>query len=342
MELLGATLTELQEYCTGLNQPAFRGKQIAGWLYNKGVSTVEEMSNLSKPLRTLVSETSTLSRSRVVTETPTSDGVLKLLLEMSDGNRIETVVLPYTDRLTVCVSTQVGCAAGCEFCASAGLGLIRDLTAGEIVDQVLTAQSCAGKRVTNVVYMGVGEPLFNYDNVVKSIRLLIDEVGIAARHITVSTVGVTPRIVRLAREKLQVTLAVSLHAPHDDLRRELMPLAAKYPLKDLLAACQIYANTTGRRVTAEYLLLAGVNDSIADARELAILLKGLLCNVNLIPYNPVEGIGYKRPAASRIANFRKTLELADIPVTQRFERGDSVMAACGQLRRSQMDEGESE
>jgi len=341
MELLGATLTELQEYCAKLSQPAFRGKQIAGWLYNKGVSGVDEMSNLSKPLRTLISETSTLSRSRIVTGTTASDGVLKLLLELTDGNRIETVVIPYPDRLTVCISSQVGCAAGCAFCASGGLGLIRNLTAGEIVDQVLTAQACADKRVTNVVYMGVGEPLLNYENVVKSIRLLTDEVGISARHITVSTVGVTPRIVRLAREKMQVTLAISLHAPHDDLRKELIPLAGKYPLKDLLAACQIYAHTTGRRVTAEYVLLAEVNDSIADARELARLLKGMLCNVNLIPYNPVAGIGYKRPGPLRVAAFRKTLELADIPVTQRFERGDAVMAACGQLRRSEMAEGES-
>lgn len=341
MELLGATLTELQEYCKELDQPAFRGKQIAGWLYNKSVYNIDEMTNLSKPFRDLLRETSTLSRSDVITESLSSDGTFKLLLELSDGNRIETVLLPYTDRQTVCVSTQVGCAAGCAFCASTALGFVRDLTAGEIIDQVLTAQS-RGKRVTNVVYMGVGEPLFNYDNVVKSVRLLMDEMGIAGRHITISTVGVTPRIVRLAREKLQLTLAISLHAAHDHLRRELMPIAAKYPLKDMLAACQIYANTTGRRVTAEYVLLAEVNDSIADAKELARLLKGMLCNVNLIPYNPVEGLSYKRPSQARVAAFRKTLELYDIPVTQRFERGDAVMAACGQLRRSQMDEGESE
>ena len=335
MELLGATITELQEYCEELDQPAFRSNQIAGWLYKKAVSTLDEMTDLPKTLRTQISETATLSRSRVVTETAASDGVRKLLLELSDGNRIESVLLPYTDRMTVCVSTQVGCAAGCAFCASAELGLARNLTAGEIVDQVLTLQTQAGARLTNVVYMGVGEPLLNYENVVKSARLLIDEVGISARHITISTVGVTPQIRRLAREKLQITLAISLHAADDELRRELIPPAGKYSLTELMKVCRSYGETTGRRVTMEYLLLAGMNDSVAQARQVVSLLRGGLFNVNLIPYNPVPGLCFKRPRSSAVAAFRKTLEDAGLAVTQRFERGDSVAAACGQLRRSE-------
>ncbi|MDO8588753.1 MAG: 23S rRNA (adenine(2503)-C(2))-methyltransferase RlmN [Armatimonadota bacterium] len=368
MELLGATLTELQQYCEELDQPAFRGKQIAGWLYKKAVSDIDEMTDLPKPLRVRIGETATLSRARIVTETAASDGVRKFLLELPDGHRIESVLLPCPDRLTACVSTQVGCAAGCVFCASGELGLARNLTGGEIVDQVLTLRERANlpltpsdtegepcslpasgrvgegsrdghrkARVTNVVYMGVGEPLLNYENVVKSVRLLKDEVGISARHISVSTVGVTPRIRRLAAEKLQITLAISLHAPEDALRRELMPLAGRYPLAGLMKACRDYADTTGRRVTMEYLLLAGINDSTAQARQVAALLKGGLFNVNLIPYNPVPGSGYKRPRSAAVAAFRKTLEDAGLAVTQRFERGDAITAACGQLRRSKSD-----
>ncbi|MDO8684324.1 MAG: 23S rRNA (adenine(2503)-C(2))-methyltransferase RlmN [Armatimonadota bacterium] len=334
MELLGATTTELREFCEELNCPAFRGKQIAGWLYKKGVSHIDEMANLPKSLISKLNETATLSRSRIVAETTASDGVRKFLLELADGERIESVLLPYSDRLTACVSTQVGCAAGCAFCASAGLGLIRNLSAGEIVDQILTLQAQSGERITNVVYMGVGEPLLNYGNVVKSVRLLNEEVGISARQITVSTIGVIPRILKLAEEKLQITLAVSLHAPDDELRGNLIPLAGKYPLRELLRACRAYSETTGRRVTIEYMLLAGVNDSPHQAQRLVSLLKGMLCNVNLIPYNPVPNLAYKRPETKRVTAFREVLEQAGITVTQRFERGDNIAAACGQLRRS--------
>jgi len=336
MELLGATKTELQRLCEDMNQPAFRANQIAGWLYKSGVHSVDQMTSLPKEFRKRLASEATLSRSRTAAESAAPDDTRKLLLELADGERIESVLLPYPDRLTVCISTQVGCAADCAFCASGELGVVRNLTAGEIIDQVLTLQARAGARVTNVVYMGVGEPLLNYGNVVRSIRLLNEEVGVSARRITVSTVGITPRILRLAKEKLQITLAVSLHAPEDELRRNLMPVTGKYPLRGLLDACRAYSDATGRRVTMEYLLLAGANDTVPHARRAAALLRGMLCNVNLIPYNPVRGAGFRRPKAAVVDAFRKTLEDAGIAVTQRFERGHSVMAACGQLRRRSM------
>ncbi|MBI2844526.1 MAG: 23S rRNA (adenine(2503)-C(2))-methyltransferase RlmN, partial [Armatimonadetes bacterium] len=222
---------------------------------------------------------STLFRARTLARSPSTDGTTKFLLELSDGQRIESVLIPYTDRLTVCVSTQVGCAADCSFCATAAAGLTRNLSAGEIVDQALTLQGHAGERVTNVVFMGMGEPLLNYDEVIKSVRLLNSEVGIAMRKMTVSTVGITPRIRKLQSENLQLTLAISLHAPDDELRRRLVPLALRYPLNDMIASCRAYAEATGRRVTYVYLLLAGVNDSPAHARKLAGLIKGSLANV---------------------------------------------------------------
>jgi 23S rRNA (adenine2503-C2)-methyltransferase len=210
---------------------------------------------------------------------------------------------------------------------------VRNLTAGEIVDEVLTLQQQSPRRVSHVVYMGMGEPLLNYDNVLKSIRLLNEEVGIAMRHITISTVGITPMIQKLAEEKLQLTLAVSLHAPNDSLRTQIIPLAAKYPLKGLMDACKRYSERTHRRITFEYLLIRGMNDSPAQAHDLAALLRGMLCNVNLIPFNAVEGLPFSRPSQAQVRTFRSILEKSGIDVTQRMERGHSVSAACGQLRR---------
>ncbi|MCS6861741.1 MAG: 23S rRNA (adenine(2503)-C(2))-methyltransferase RlmN, partial [Abditibacteriales bacterium] len=261
------------------------------------------------------------------------DGTVKLLLKLRDGETIETVGLPYDDRLSCCVSSQVGCPMRCAFCATGLSGYTRNLTAGEIVEQVLTVNDILAARVNHVVFMGMGEPLLNVDNVLKAVRLLNKEVGIAMRQLTVSTVGIVPGIRRLADEKLQLTLAVSLHAPTDDLRAQLIPTMRKWGVQDIIAACRQYVATTGRRVTFEYVLLAGVNDHPAQARALARLLRGLICHVNLIPFNPVAEVDHRAPTPERVRAFREVLERAGISVTQRVQRGADIDAACGQLRR---------
>ncbi len=331
MKILGMTTAELQCFCAELGEPAYRGRQLAEWVYKKGVSSFSEMTNLPTQLREKLSDITSVRCSKIVKSQLSSDGTTKYLLELVDGQKIESVLLPYDDRLTVCASTQVGCAAGCQFCATGMGGFKRNLTAGEIVDQVMALQREADRRVTNVVLMGMGEPLLNYNEVLKAIRLLNSEVGIAMRKLTISTVGITPRIQQLQSENLQITLAISLHAPDNDLRRQLIPMSSRYPLPGLISACRDYANATGRRVTYEYLLLAGVNDSTAHAQKLAGLLRGSLSNVNLIPYNSVPGKGFKKPMGFAINAFRQTLENFGVEVTQRFEKGHSVAAACGQL-----------
>jgi 23S rRNA (adenine2503-C2)-methyltransferase len=331
--LLGMTRKELQSLVESLGQSGFRGRQIADWLYKRNVASIDEMTDLPAAFRAQVAQGAVLYRDTILDQIKSPDGTTKFLLELEDQQRIESVLLPYEERVSVCVSTQVGCAMACEFCATGIGGFIRDLTAGEIVDEVLTLQRESARRISHVVYMGMGEPLLNYDNVVKSLHLLNDEVGIGMRHITVSTVGITSRIQKLAHDKLQITLAVSLHAPNDEVRTRIMPIAARYPLKGLIEACREYAEETRRRITFEYLLIRDVNDAPAQARELVVLLKGLLCNVNLIPYNAVEGVALQRPTKGRVQGFRAILESAGIAVTQRLERGHSIAAACGQLRR---------
>lgn len=332
MEVFGATRADLERLAEEMGEPKYRGKQLADWLYKRGSDSFSAMTNLPADFRTKLESAASLSRGAIIMRSASSDGTTKYLLEFQDAQRVESVLIPYSDRVTVCVSTQAGCAAGCAFCATASGGLVRNLTAGEIVDQVLTLQREGGCRVTNVVYMGMGEPLLNYDNVLTSLGILNSEVGISMRKMTVSTVGITPRIRQLQSEHLQLTLAVSLHAPEDNLRKQLIPLARRYPLGELIAACREYADATRRRVTYEYLLLAGVNDSPEHAENLARMLRGSLSNVNLIPYNSVMGKSYKRPNASAVNAFRAVLEEAGIETTQRYERGHTVSAACGQLR----------
>lgn len=333
MELLGLDTAELTKLCVQLGQPAFRSRQIADWLYKKAVGSIAEMTNLPAAIREQLVQTSTLTRVEVAGESESTDGTTKYLLKLGDGETVESVLLPYPDRVSVCVSTQVGCPAGCVFCATAMCGFVRNLTAGEIVDQVLTLQERGGRRVTHVVFMGMGEPLANFDNVVKALRLLNDEVGIGMRRMTISTVGIPGAIRRLQDLDLQITLAVSLHAADEALRHELVPVSTGYSLAELIETCRAYADFTKRRITFEYLLLAGVNDSPAQAAALARLLHHTLCNVNLIPFNEVAGLPYRRPSQAAIRTFRAVLEEAGIEVTQRMERGHSISAACGQLRR---------
>lgn len=334
MELLGLDRTELSSLCGELGHSAFRGKQIAEWLYTKGAREISSMTNLPAPLREELARVSTVTRLGVIDESTAPDGTTKFLLGLCDGEAIESVLLPYPDRISVCVSTQVGCPAGCLFCATAMCGFVRNLSAGEIVDQVLTLQERSGSRITHVVFMGMGEPLMNFDNVVKALRLLNDDVGIGMRRMTVSTVGIPAAVRKLKELDLQITLAVSLHAPDDVLRTHLVPISSRYPLAELITACREYANSTKRRITFEYLLLAGVNDSPEHAAALAKLLHRTLCNVNLIPFNEVAELPYRRPARTAIQAFRSVLEEAGVEVTQRMERGHSISAACGQLRRN--------
>lgn len=331
--LMGMNTSELEAFVRGLGAPEFRGRQIARWLYRRPVPEVEQMTDLPKAFREKLGEAAVLYRGTVLQESKSPDGATKFLLKMNDGRTVESVLLPYEKRVSVCVSTQIGCAVGCPFCATGIAGCERDLTAGEIVDEVLTLQERTARRISHVVYMGMGEPLLNYDRVLKSIHLLNDEVRIGMRHITISTVGITPRIERLAEENLQLTLAVSLHAPNDELRRRLIPISQRYPLAGLLRACRRYADSTGRRITFEYLLIRDLNDSAEHARELAHLLLGMSANINLIPYNAVEGVGMGRPSQARIRAFSEILDTEGVNVTQRLERGHTISAACGQLRR---------
>jgi 23S rRNA (adenine2503-C2)-methyltransferase len=334
--LLGLDLAELEALAQELGEPAYRGRQLAQWLYRRGVHRFEEMTDLPAAFRSRLSGMATVGRSDLVTAQTSRDGTAKLLLEEPDGRRIETVLLPYEARTSVCISSQVGCPVGCVFCATATMGFARNVTAGEMVDQVLAAQEAAARdgrpRITHVVVMGMGEPLLNMDELLKAIRLLNKEVGIAMRHITVSTAGYVPGIRRLAEENLQITLALSLHAPNDTLRAQLIPLAKKYPLDQTMAAIREYTERTGRRVTLEYLLLAGVNDSEPLALELAHLVRGMITHVNLIPWNPADSFSqFAAPTAGRVRAFRRALERHGLTVTQRVERGQDISAACGQL-----------
>lgn len=331
IEILGLEASELALLCEELGEPTYRSKQIADWVYRKGARDFDSMTNLPKSLREQLKQRAKITRSRIIHKLAADDGTTKFLLQLSDGETIEAVLLPYPDRVSVCVSTQVGCPVGCVFCATGKSGFVRNLTSGEIVDQVLTLSETT--PVTHVVLMGMGEPLLNFHNVLKAVRLLNQEVGISMRRITISTVGITPAIRKMAELDLQLTLAVSLHAPDQRLRAELIPLCAKYPLAELMSACRDYAEQTKRRVTFEYLLLADINDSPSHAAQLARLVRGMLCHVNLIPFNEVVGSPFRRPSEQVIATFRSVLERHGVQVTQRVERGHSIAAACGQLRR---------
>jgi len=331
--LPGATREQIREVMTAVGQPAYRAEQVAQWVYRHGASDYAQMTNLPLALRQLLAEQLPLRRLQTVRAQRSSDGTVKYLFALPNGERVEAVFLPYEVRTSVCISTQVGCAAGCRFCATAQMGFTRNLTAGEIVDEVLSIQQMENQRISHVVYMGMGEPLWNLQQVVKSILLLNKEVGISQRHITVSTVGVVPAIYELAQHRLQITLAISLHAPDDELRARIMPVGRKWKVHELVAAAKHYTEVTGRKVTFEYLLLRGVNDEPQHAHALAKLVTGLICNVNLIPFNQVETPdGFTRPEPERVARFRRILEEAGIAVTQRVEKGHDISAACGQLK----------
>lgn len=345
-ELNGRTLIELEQFARTLREPAYRGRQLAHWIYQRGATSFEEMTDLPAALRRTLAARARLNTPAPVTEVSADGGdTVKYLLRLPDGPTVETVFMRYEDgRRSVCISTQVGCAMGCTFCATGLAGLTRNLTAGEIVDQVLHVWRATGERPTNVVFMGMGEPLANYDATLKAIRLLNAPYGpaIAMRQLTVSTVGLVPQIRRLAAERLQLTLAVSLHAPNDTLRSTLVPINRRWPVADLLAASADYVKTTGRRISFEYVLMEGVNDTPELGAELGSLLAATtqhgtspaLYHVNLIPWNPVFGLQYRRPSRRRVDAFADAVRRRGVAVTVRVERGIDIDAACGQLRRT--------
>lgn len=341
-KLLGMTGEELSNIAVKFGEKRYRGNQIADWIYGHGAKSIVEMTNLPVALCEKLSADYVVGRSVAEAISKGRDHTFKLLLRQSDDERIETVGMAYRDRFSCCVSTQVGCAVGCLFCATGAGGLKRNLLAGEIVDQVLTVQEIAIReklltadqsRVSHVVFMGMGEPLLNYDATLKSVKLLNMELGIGMRNLTISTAGYVPGIYRLAKEHLQLTLSVSLHATRDALRKRLMPGMAHYPIRDILTACEDYVRETGRRITFEYCLLENINDSCEHAVELTKLLRKLNCHVNLIPYNDIGDNDFRRPGRERIEEFRRILGEAHIQVTQREQRGGDIHAACGQLRR---------
>lgn len=334
---VGMTIKELEAVAQETGERAYRGKQIAAWVYQRGATSLDAMNDLPQAFRARLAENYCLGLPETAHKDTAPDETVKYLLRQADGQTIESVYLPYPDRVSVCLSTQVGCAAGCRFCATAQGGLMRNLTAGEIMGQFLRMQAEGGRRISHVVYMGMGEPLWNYDAVVKSLRLLGNEVGLSLRNLTVSTVGVVPGIRALAKEEMPITLALSLHAPDDETREALIPTARKWKLDEILDACAEYVRNTHRNLTFEYLLIGGVNDSPEQARALASLLKSrrLPGNVNLIPFNYVETPqGFRRPERESVQRFREELEKAGRVATQRMTRGHAISAACGQLRRT--------
>jgi 23S rRNA (adenine2503-C2)-methyltransferase len=331
--LLGASVAELTAWVQEQGQPGYRGKQLHDWIYAKGVRNLADISVFPKIWREKVTNIA-IGRSSLHYRSVAADDTVKYLLKLADGEIVETVGIPSDKRLTVCVSTQVGCPMACDFCATGKGGFKRNLSRAEIVDQVLTVQEDFQQRVSNVVFMGMGEPLLNTENVILALKSLNQDVGIGARSLTVSTVGIRDRIRQLAEHHLQITLAVSLHAPNQTLREQIIPSAKPYPIEDLLAECREYVEITGRRVTFEYILLAGVNDLPEHALELSKRLRGFQSHVNLIPYNPIQEVDYKRPNRDRIQAFVNVLQQQKIAVSVRYSRGLEADAACGQLRRS--------
>ena len=328
------SLEQLTNYFASINQKPFRAKQVFSWLYQKEASSFDEMSNLSKELREQLKEHFTFDILKIVEKQESKDGTIKYLFEMLDGSLIETVLMIHDYGKSLCVTSQVGCNMKCSFCASGLLRKQRDLTPGEIVAQVMKVQLDTKQRISHVVVMGTGEPFDNYDHVMEFVRIINHPNGLAigARHITISTCGLIPGIQRYSDEGIQTNLAISLHAPNDEIRNQLMPINRRYPLDDLRQAISDYIDKTNRRVTFEYILLKDVNDSLVDARQLAHYLRGLNAYVNLIPYNSVDEHGYQPSDQETIEKFKSELLRLHINVTLRKEHGRDIDGACGQLR----------
>lgn len=335
IDLKDLEFCELEEFLKELGEPKFRAKQIFSWLH-KGVESFDEMTNISKSTRDKLSEKSYVSTLKIREKYVSKiDKTTKYLFELPDGNCIESVVMYYNHGISICISSQVGCRMGCNFCASTIGGLYRSLTPGEIINQVIFAQKDIGERISNIVMMGIGEPLDNFDNVIKFLKNINCEEGlnIGYRHISLSTCGIVPKIYELAKCQFPITLSVSLHAPNNEIRSSIMPINKKYPIEELMAACRDYIKTTTRRISFEYSLISGVNDSMENADELANLLKGMLAHVNLIPVNKIEERDYKKGNKKQINDFCERLNKRGVNATIRRELGSDIQASCGQLRK---------
>lgn len=335
-DIKSMTTEELKDLMRSLGEKEFRAKQIYEWMHKKLASDYEEMTNISATLKEKLKNTGTYTKLQMLRmQESAEDGTRKYLFALPDGNTVETVFMRYKHGNSVCISSQVGCRMGCKFCASTLDGLERCLLPSEMLEQIYEVTRHTGERVSNIVVMGTGEPLDNYDNLVRFLRMISDENGlnISQRNITVSTCGLVPKMLELAKEKLQITLALSLHATTDEKRKEIMPIANSYSISQLMDACKVYFEETGRRITFEYSLIAGVNDSIEQAAQLAELARPLHCHINLIPVNPVEERGYAESSKAAIVAFKNKLEKKQITVTIRREMGRDIDGACGQLRR---------
>lgn len=344
-DIKSMNLPELTEFVKELGEKPFRAKQLYQWMHVKLAPSLDDMTNLSKDFREKLKENAYYTSLETVEMFESGiDGTRKYLFGLGDRNIIESVFMRYKHGNSVCISSQVGCRMGCRFCASTLDGLERNLTAGEMLDQIYRIQMSTGERVSNVVVMGSGEPMDNYDNLIRFIHLLSDENGlnISQRNITVSTCGIVPGIRKLCEEGLSITLALSLHAPNDEVRKTLMPVANKYSLSEVLPACKEYFEKTGRRLTFEYSLVQGVNDNLEEAKKLAALLKDMHGHVNLIPVNPIKERDYKQSNKEAIEEFKSYLEKKGINVTVRREMGRDIGGACGQLRKSYLKKEESE
>lgn len=333
-------LEDLKQEMLSIGEKPYRAEQIFKWIYIDKVKSFEEMTNLSLELRKKLEENYTMCNFKILKKQESSDGTKKYLFDVLDGNAIETVLMEYNSWKTICVSSQIGCKMGCKFCASTGIPFVRNLTSGEIVEQILALEQDIQGRISNVVFMGIGEPLDNYENVIKAIKIINNPKGIniGARHISVSTSGLVPRIYDLANENIQCTLSISLHATTDEKRSSMMPVNNRYNIAELMQACRDYIKITNKRISFEYALAKDNNDNLEDAKELVNLLKGMICHVNLIPINKIENGKFTKSSNENIIKFRDYLNEHGIVATIRRELGSDIDAACGQLRRKNLKE----
>ena len=331
-------IDDLKEIFVALDEKAYRAEQVFNWIYKENVTNIDDMTNLSLDLREKLNNEFSLHNFNISKKLESKDRTKKYLFDLLDGNAIETVLMEYKHGFSICVSSQIGCKMGCKFCASTGIPFIRNLTPGEIVEQILAVERDTGIKISNIVFMGIGEPLDNYDNVIKAIRIINNPKGlnIGARHISISTSGIVPNIYRLAEENIQCTLSISLHSADNKKRSEMMPVNNAYNIGELIKACKDYINMTNRRISFEYALAKDDNDNLDDAKKLVKLLKGMLCHVNLIPINKIENGKYSKSTNENIIRFRDFLNDNGIVATIRRELGSDIDAACGQLRRQNL------